>query len=156
MLLLLMVLMIEPSHQETPQSMPQQQQQQSLATPVQQYALNLQANVTELLRPSDDFIYSDNDTFATLDTYLNTCLNKMETCSDGFTIIFDIRLVYPSRDQAGRSSLVLATSGGHSPYSPAGFHLTQTNSRGENYLEFGLCFNDNLYKSHVRSTLYTM
>ncbi len=131
------------------QQTPSPQQSQLL-----QYAINLQSNVTELIRSSDDSLYTEigNDgNYATLDTYGNTCLNKLETCSDGFTFIFDLRIVYSS----SQGSVLLASTGGHSPYATSGIYLTQTSARGENYLEFGVCLNEILYKAQVNCSTKT-
>jgi hypothetical protein len=113
----------------------------------QLYTINLQSNTSGPLLTKTDQYYK-------LDSYLNLCLSKLETCDNGVTLIFDLKLLYPNIanqteyiSSYGRT--VLASSGGDSPYSTAGFYLHQFSVRGDNYLEFGLSSYNDIYKTKV-------
>ena len=81
-----------------------------------------------------------------LDSYGDVCLNKFEKCENGFTLIFNINLVYLNQDGVK----LIASSGGDSAYTLGGFYLHQVRSLGENYLEFGVGTQTKLFASKVR------
>jgi hypothetical protein len=109
-------------------------------------ALNLQSNSSGPLLTKIDQYYK-------LDSYLNLCLNKLETCDNGLTLMFDVVLAYQNFDKIDYSPnygrTVLISSGGESPYSTAGFYLHQVSVRGDNFLEFGLSIYGDTYKTKV-------
>jgi hypothetical protein len=96
-----------------------------------------------------------DNSYAYVDSYSNPCLNRLETCANGITLVVNITVTssasYAPTDYgftAGRT--VLLSSGGDSAHMPGGFYLHQVNARREQYLEFGLSLNENIYKSQVR------
>jgi hypothetical protein len=109
-------------------------------------ALNLQSNSSGPLLTKIDQYYR-------LDSYLNLCLNKLETCDNGLTLMLDVVLTYQSSDKTDYSPnfgrTILLSSGGESPYSTAGFYLHQVSVRGDNFLEFGLSIYGDSYKTKV-------
>jgi hypothetical protein len=97
-----------------------------------------------------------DDSFVYVDSYMNPCLNKLETCANGITLVVNVTVVNSNayaRNEYGHSAgrQVLLTSGGDNSYAYGGFYLHQISARGENYLEFGLGLYENIYKSQVNN-----
>jgi len=93
-----------------------------------------------------------------LDTYINTCLGRIDSCSNGFTVVFNLSLAFNQAAKASLNSfdtsytngrIVLASSGGDSPFSNGGFYLHQINVRNDKYLEVGVSNRNDLYSTRV-------
>lgn len=91
-----------------------------------------------------------------LDTYINSCLAKVDACVNGFTVAFNLNLVYQASSATNQMDssfnngrVVLVSSGGESTFSNGGFYLHQVNIRGENYLEFGVSTRSQLFATKV-------
>ncbi len=101
-------------------------------------------------------ILTKDSTFFYLDTYINNCLSQIDTCEKGFSIVFNLSIVFKnvsnlldlSLSNAGRT--VLASSGGDSYYYSGGFYLHQVNIRGDNYLELGVRTINKLLTTNVK------
>ncbi len=94
-----------------------------------------------------------------VDTYSNTCLNKLETCTSGISLVINVTVrnqimndKLDLSDDYGR--IVLVSSGGDSPYNFGGFYLIQYSVRGENYLEFGIGLFKEEFKIQVLYSFY--
>ena len=112
------------------------------------------ALMTDLTRNSSSSAVILDPSYNYFDTYNNTCLSKNEACASGFTIVFNLTLSnvssfnpYDFGYYNGR--VVLASSGGDSPYSTAGFYLHQVNVRGDSYLEFGIALYNQIFTTKV-------
>lgn len=111
--------------------------------------LDLKLNSTaQLLTKDTDYLY--------LDTYINNCLARVDSCQNGFTVAFNLNVLYQTTKTSSQDSnfnngrVVLASSGGDSPFSNGGFYLHQVNIRGENYLELGVSLRNQLYSTKVK------
>ena len=95
-----------------------------------------------------------------LDTYINNCLARIDSCQNGFTLSFYLNA---SQQQANNvdamdtsfsnGRVTLASSGGDSPYSFGGFYLHRVNVRDEKFLEFGVSVREQLYSTRVSHNL---
>ncbi len=86
-----------------------------------------------------------------LDSYADACLYKFEKCENGFSLLLNISFVSLNHDGTN----LLISSGGDSSYTSGGFYLHQIKSSTENYLEFGLGIQANLYISKVWLSLFS-
>ncbi len=86
------------------------------------------------LKSNSSGLLSVRESFFRLDSYVDVCLNKFERCDNGFTVLFNVSLSFLLQD----GLVVLASSGGDSPYTLGGFYLHQIKKYGENYIEFGI------------------
>lgn len=92
-----------------------------------------------------------------LDTYINSCLARLDSCVNGFTLALNISVAYQQSSTTAsvmdssfsNGRVVLLSSGGDSSFSN-GFYLHQVNVRGENYLEFGVSVRNQLFSAKVR------
>ncbi|RNA02528.1 hypothetical protein BpHYR1_023185 [Brachionus plicatilis] len=103
---------------------------------------------------SQNMINGQNSKFTYIDSYFNNCLSKIDYCSNGLFGSFNLTILYPTMNgkrDAGYNygRLVLFSSGGESPYSRGGIYLHQISVRGEEYLQFGLTYHDNLYSTNI-------
>ena len=97
------------------------------------------------LKSNTSGLLSVKGSFFRLDSYVDSCLNKFERCDNGFTVLFNISLTFPTED----GMTVLASSGGDSSYTFGGFYLHQIRNYGENYLEFGVSTQTRLFQTKV-------
>lgn len=91
-----------------------------------------------------------------LDTYINNCLARIDSCTNGFTLSFYLNASQPQSKSTdlldtsyGNGRVTLASSGGDSPYSFGGFYLHRVSIRDEKFIEFGVSFREKLYSSRV-------
>jgi hypothetical protein len=126
-----------------------QQQQQ------QQQFINIIANSS---KPNGDSPYS------LMDAYINTCLSKTSTCSNGFTLVVNVTVRTPPPPSSSSSHqlnqsfdtsyangrLTLISAGGAEyAYSPSGFYLHALHARNQYYLEFAYAEYEKIYASKV-------
>lgn len=97
------------------------------------------------LKSNSSGLLSVKGLYFRLDSYADVCLNKFEKCENGFTLLLNISFSYMNQDGIN----LLISSGGDSSYTAGGFYLQQITSSSENYLEFGLGTQTNLYSSKV-------
>lgn len=102
--------------------------------------ISLQSNSSGLLTKQSDYIK--------LNSYINSCLNKFESCENGVTIVFNVTVNY-NEGSKNSGKTVLASSGGDSPYAIGGFYLHQFSAYNDNYLEFGISLMENLFVTQV-------
>lgn len=114
------------------------------------------ADMLDLLNSKDlTSLVTSDETYSYVDTYINTCLNKFDTCSQGVTLVMNVTVVEDagmnSKDETGYSygRVAIISSGGDSPYTWGGFYLHQLTARGDFYLEFGLSLFGDLYTTQV-------
>ena len=93
--------------------------------------------------PTNNKYFSNDSSYAYVDTYVSTCMDKLMSCSSGGLAI-NIT-VYESDEPL----VVLISSGGDSPYSPSGLYLHQYNVNGYKYMEFGITVYDLVYSVKV-------
>lgn len=115
--------------------------------------IDLQSNSSKLpyLTRDGSFYY--------MDTYINDCLSQIEYCENGFTLVFNLSMVWS--DQAKATSTheydssyfngrrVVASSGGESSFTAGGFYLHEVNVRGDHYYELGVRAFDRLFTKNV-------
>lgn len=113
--------------------------------------LDLRSNTT-----AQPFLTKDVNYFY-YDSYINNCLGHIESCQNGFTVVFNLSL---ANDEAAAASkyldtsysngrTVLASSGGDSAFSNGGFYLHQVNVRKDRYLEVGVSIRKDLYSTRL-------
>lgn len=98
---------------------------------------------------------SRDTTYSYLDTLVNDCLRKIDTCDNGEIFVFNLTVSYQniidetSDTSSNYGRTVLFSSGGDSPYTPGGVFLHQFAIRGENYIELGITYQSQIYSIKV-------
>lgn len=105
---------------------------------------------------------SSDSAYFYLDTLVNDCLHKIDSCDGGKILVFNFSLAYQEPQSiASGSSLtsgrtVLFSSGGDSPYSTGGVFLHQYVIRGDKYLELGVSYDTQIYSIKVTIIKYNL